>query len=504
MPPTAVVEIQRGGAGANKWEALAILTNQAHIRMGAIDSGEVTPARQYARDMRTGQLKVVASWLSGEAPTFTSEIETNDVNVQRFLETMQGKNNIRVRYYTGDYGNPANWEKMRVLSNAWNLKPFGAFNTDMVNHLQGFEGSDTPQTRTFPVEADGAIEIDTLTRTNISGTVSGLAINHIISIGYPRYPGQVAGEYEANPGNKEFLAVTSRAGAGGVPRLLYTLDGGLTWTTIQLTGMTDGDGTGVALAGDNVVISMSNTGGGLVWAKWSEIKKGTHTWTRSTNISSGTVVNRVMAVSNTTLYACGNSGAVYKSVDGGITFASAGTAVTANNLTRMAVASENLIWFGGASGTLVRLLNGAMSVVTVTGLSTTAINSLAVPYMSPTRLSQVFVGAANGNVYRTFDGDATTPTWTTAYASGFSAIDGLDFAGPNGDVLFIVQTNASTQSRVVVDYSGGYFGQDIRAYGSFTDPGNPTIDHIAAADHNTAIAVGPVQSSQGYIERIAS
>lgn len=506
IPPTAVIEVQVGGAGATNWKTLAIITNDSHARMGPIDSGEAEVSRQYARDMRTGQLKPVAEWLSGDPETYTAELELNFVQARLLLEDLAGRNNIRVRYFTGDYGNPVNYSKILQLSGAWTLKKFGGFSTDHVNSFEGQQAPADPQRRTFPLEAGGYFELDPLAHSDLSGSVTALAINHIISVGYPRVAGQVEGEYANNPGNKEWIAGTSRAGAGGVPRVLYTLDKGATWTSFQATGLTDGDISGVALAGDNVVISMTNTGGGLAWAKWSEIKAGTATFTRSTNISAGTVVNMVVAVSNKILWACGDTGTIYKSTDGGITFVQMFSGTTANNLRRIAYATENLVWIGGVSGTLVRVLNDVATVVTVTGMGAVQINALAVPNMSPGRLDQLYVGSNGGDVYVCDNGGATTPVFSARYVgpSAISAIDGLAFAGPNGDVLYVVETNASTQSRVSIDLSGGRFGQDLLPIGTFTAPANATIDAIAAADPYTAMCVGPVETGQGFIGLISA
>ena len=504
LPPTAVIEVQEGGAGATNWQTLAAVTELSHLRFGAIDSGEIEIARQYARNLRTGALTTISSWRTGEAPTYTGELEINDINVRRLLEILNGKNNYRVRYYTGAYGDPTNYELIRQMSSAWNMKPAGGFGTDMVNSFEGYDAPADPQRRTFPLEADNFLEIPPLLHTKQSGTVIAANLSHIISVGYPRYAGQVQGEYANNAGNKEFIAVSNALAT--VPQIVYTLDQGATWTVRALTGITTADATGVALAGDNLVISMSGTNAGLVWTKWSEVKANSYTVTRSTNISAGTVINRVVACSNKVLYACGNSGAIYKSTDGGVTFNSVGTAVTANNLTRIAYATEDVAWFGGASGTLVRYRNGVQSLITVGSMGAVTINALAVPNMAYNRLGQLYIGNNGGDVFVCYDGDATAPTFTRVYEgpSSVAAIDGLDFAGPNGDVLWVIETNGSTQSRVSIDLSGGKFGQDLKPIASYTDPANSTFDHIAAADHYTAMVVGPVNSSQGYLGLISA
>lgn len=503
LPRRGILEVQPGGAGASAWRTLGTLGDTSLVRLSAIDSGEVEISRYYGRDEKTGRLKVLASSRTGTAPTYTAEVETADSKLASLLDLLDGKKNLRVRYFTGEYANPTNFEKVRVLSRAWNKKPKGGFSRDMVNSFEGFEDQADMQRRVFPHEVDDFLEIDPLTASDIRGTVSTLAINAVLSVGYARWAGEVAGENTNNPGNREYLAGTAKASAGQPPKLLMSLDKGATWAALTCTGLTDMTITGIAKAGPNIVISGSDaTGGGLAYCAWDTVKAQTSavTFTRSTGISAGTQVNAVATIDSNTLVACGPSGAVYISTDSGRSFASAGTAVTANALTCIAVADSTLQWFGGASGTLVRRYKGVMSTITVTGLSTTAINSLAVP-PGLTRGTEVYVGSAGGNIYISVNGTATTPTWATRTfdSSGSGAVDGLGFGGQDGEVLFIVQTNGSSQSRILRDHSGGYLGSDVEIISTFTSPANSTYNAVTVADENTALVVGDVNSTYGTI-----
>jgi len=500
IPDRAILEIQKGGPGASNWEGIAILSDVSQYRFGPLDSTELEIKRDVGRDERTGRLRTIKSSRSGNVLSYTGEIETADIATKRFLEQIDGYNSYRVRYFTGEaYNVPTNYERIRLASGAWLKKPKGTFTRDMLNSFEGYESQSESQRRKFPLDIDEVLEIYRLNHSKISGTVTTLAANDVISYGYPRYAGYVPGETDNNPGNKEFIFVTAKDGSN-LPHLHYTTGRGAAWVDITLTGLTNFDATGVAKAGDYVVVSGSGAGGGLAYARWTDILAGSATWTRSTNISAGTVINRVRAVSGQKLYAVGQSGAVYVSTDCGKTFTSAGTAVTANHLTRIAVASEDLVWFGGASGTVVRMYRDVMSLVTVSGLAA-AVNDLAVPPMRP---NEFFIAAADGKVYAAPNGTATTPTFSTRHSeSGVSAIDAMAFGGPCGEILFFVETNGSSQSRIAIDYSGGRFGADVLRLGSFTDPANSTINALAAADENTCMAVGDVNGGQGYIGLVA-
>lgn len=489
-----IVEVQRGGSGANGWEVLYIADNTTQVKMGKVSGGKVTYSEQYGRDWSQGaQLVITDVVQTGQPEPFTFEIELPvevRANAARYFKAIEGVKNVRVRHFAGEPSNPVNFQRMDMYCNAVNEALPGATVGDFVSDTENL----ADQLRmVIPQRAPSYMTVMPVLHQRQTTTLTQ-AVNAVISVGYPRLAGDIPGENNNNDGLQEWVAVTAKDGSN-LPHLLWTQDKGATWTDVTLTGMTNMDATGVTQSGQYIVVSGSGAGGGLVYAKWEDIKSGTATWTRSTNISAGTVVNAVGAPSKgSTVYACGASGAVWKSTDSGVTFASAGTAVTANALTELAISDESLIWFGGASGTLVRMYNGVMSVVTVTGISTSAINALAVP-PGRNRGTEVYVGAANGNIYVTLNGHKTTPTWTTRSfdLSGTGAVDALAFGGYNGSILWVAQTNAgATGSRILRDFSGGKLGNDTEVIGGFTDPTNATFNAIAAPrwDANTCVVVG--------------
>ena len=499
LPRRVVLEVQEGGAGASAWKTLDLANDITMVRIGANSGGDIEFVDEYGRNQaKGGQLEIVGTRQTGTPSPITFDLEVG-YKVRATLRALDGKKNLRARYFSGEYSVATNFNKIQLFCNSRNTNKFGTVNRDLVND---FEDVGDQLKRLFPQRASHYEELDELTRQKISATVTTLGISHVISVGYPRAAGDIPGESENNPGNKEYLIVTLKD-VSNLPHIFWTSNKGSAWVDNTGTGLTNFDGTAIARAGANVIISGSGAGGGLAYANFEAVKAGTATWTRSTNISAGTVVNFVVAVDALTLYACGNAGAVYKSTDGGMSFSSLGTAVTANNLSRIAVSDNELLWIGGASGTLVRVYKDVMSLVTVGALAA-AINSLAVP-PGGQRGRQLYVGAADGKIYRTYDGLATTPAFTTPSfdSSGSGAIDGLAFAGYEGAVLYIAQTNGSTQSRILRDLSGGFLGQDVQILGSFAAPANSSINALAAADINTVMAVGDVNGGQGYIELVS-
>lgn len=500
LPTRAILEIQSGGPGASNYIALGLLNDISNVRLGAIDSNEATISRAVGRNEKTGNLQVIGSWKSGDVITPTSELEITDVKVRKLLESLQGRNNMRIRYFTGERADPNNYEWIRILSGVQVTKPFGAFSRDMVNSFEGVEAPADVQRRKFPLQAENFLEREVIIRSKISGTVTTLAINDIVSIGYSRAAGDVAGENTNNPGNKEYVFITAKSGAGAPSRVFYTADKGATWS--NTTTLNDFDGKGICKAGQFIVIAGNDaTGGGLAYAPVSAVRAGTATWTRSTGVAAGQRVQAVRAINDTTVIAVGNSGAWWLSVDSGRTFV-AQTAVSANNLTCIAVAGDDLQWFGGASQTLIRRYKDVPAAVTVPGLTGT-INDVAVP-PGMNRGQEIYVASSDGSVRRSGNGAATAPTWANMRdESDVTSVDAITFGGPNGEFCYIAETDATPSSRVVCDHSGGYFANDSEVLGTFAAPANSSINKMAAADHYTVMAVGDVNTSQGYIELVA-
>lgn len=500
LPIRTILEMQNGGPGASNWAALGLLNDVSNVRLGAIDSNEATISRAVGRNEMTGQLQTIGSWKSGDVISYTSELEIQDVKVRRLLESLQGRNNFRIRYFTGERADPLNYEWIRMLSGAQITKPAGAFGRDMTNSFEGVEAPADSQKRKFPIQADAYLDIEAIIRQNISGTITTLAIKDVASIGFARSAGDVAGENTNNPGNKEFVFITAKSGAGATSKVFYTADKGATWSSTNT--LNDFDGSGITKAGPNIIISGNDaTGGGLAWATAASVKAGTATWTRSTGVAAGGRVAHVRKINDLEVIAVGNSGAVWYSSNSGMTFSSL-TAVTANNLLWIAVAGDDLQWFGGSTQTLVRRYKGVMSVITGHGLTGT-FNSLAVPG-GMTRGQELYMACSDGSVRRTVNGTQTTPTFAIVRQdSAVTSVTAIAFGGPNGEYCYLAEANASPAARIVRDHSGGMFGGDAEVLGSFTSPTNAGISSLAAADWYTVMGVGAVSASQGYIELVA-
>ncbi len=490
---SVVLEVLEGGPGNGNWKPLHMFGDQSGVVVSGPSGGGREFADQIVRDYKLGGKLVIAKTVETGVPApveFNIELPFDSAVREYLSRPVNNRKSLRLRWYCGDFADTMNFQKILMYPDAKsgaknynrNLKDDTTNTADALRRVVG---------QRAPYE----VELDALTHVRL-GNVGILPLNKIISVGYVTEGDDCCGSNLPNDGNQDFIAVTDADGSN-LPHLYWTANGGTSFTDVTMTGLTNFSAVDVVKVGDYIVVCGIGAGGGIAYAKWSLIKAGTATWTRSTNVSAGTIVNALVAVNATTIYSFGQAGAILKSTDGGRTFASIGTAVTASNFSVGAAVSidENLIWAGASAGVLVKIQNGAPSVVTVTGIGGSAINAVAVPR---SRGCEVYVGTADGNIRVSKD---TGSTWAAlAFDNvGVGAIDDLQFYGQRGEILFVVQTNGSSQSRIIRDHSGGKMGSDIEILGSFTNPANSVINSIAPSHYNHALTVGEVNTATGFI-----
>lgn len=496
---------QSGTTGAGAPIPLELDDNTSALIVGTPSGGEETFTPIGARDVRTNRMKIVGMARTGLPSVFQIPL-TFRVSANRKLNDLSGLKTIAVALVDGELSTwTQNYRKLWIYGGCRSNQMLGGFSTGLIDNIANSENGAADIQYPVNQSAQWFIEALRLLRSRIL-SATGLAVSDAVLCSFPMDAGEAAGVNTNRTGEEEWAAI-SVADGSNLSHLYWSIDGGATMTDTTLTGFTNFIGSGITKCGDNLIVSGTSTGGGLLYMSWSQFKAGTVTnFTRSASIAGGTVVNMVRAINDTTAIACGTSGNAWISTDNGVTWASF-TSGTANSLTEIAVASDQLQWLGGASGTLIRRRNGVCDTVTVTGLSTTAINALAVPSMGEDRKDELFVGSAGGVLYATANGLAQTPVWTTPAIpdGGSGAIDALAFSGRDGAFLYIVQTNGSTQSRVLRDLFGGRGGlNNIEIIGSYTSPANSSINAIITNEYlpNVAYAFGDANSSNRYIEKI--
>lgn len=366
--------------------------------------------------------------------------------------------------------------------------------------LDGITGEEADQMDQLDFDALTMIEARQLSHSDQSGTVTAAAINHVIALV----------DQTCNPAGKlEFVAVGDPVAPATIPRIFYgtrpadAKDGdAITWVQQTIAAVAAGAAEAVAVVGNRVIVAVSGVNAGVFTASLDDVKLGTATFTLANGITAAHVYNDVIALDGMTVLAVGDAGRVALSTDAGFSF-SLLTSPVATALNRAACGGDkSVVWVGGASGVVLRIKNlSTVEQITVSGVSTDSVKAVAVP---SNRTDEVYLGTAAGEIHRTLDARASTPTWEELNfdkPSGGGIIEDIQFGDAIGHAMFVVQTNGSTQSRVLRDLSGGSAGAWLAPVGtgSFTSPPNSTINSVAVVDANFAVTVGEPETAQGFI-----
>lgn len=486
-----VVEIQRGGPG----NPILLLDPSATVT-GPSGGGQ-SVADRWTRDFArgAGAYKRAAVYRDAAPERFTFDLSTN-LQVKDFLEKLNRlrcEHTLRVRYHCNTVEDVTNYNAILVYTESFGV----GYNYDQ-NIAQGTP-EDVPLMAVVNESASEEVRIPKVQHLDISDSVSDIAINDVISVGVEQCNGDCGLE---NDGNQDFWAVTDRdttPGYGGtsVPMFLYTTDGGTTFSSSAISAALTADALRVYRIGGYIFVCLGASG--LAYAKFQDVKDGVvGAWALATGLT-GLTVNALAFAGGTDVYVACNGGNIYKSTDGGFSFSalSAGT-VTSQNLNDVVFVSNTLGWFVGNSGAVVKYYNGALSLVTISGLSAN-INTAAIQVDRP---KEIYIGVANGTIYRSRD---VGVTWASMafVGSGTGQIKKLAFGGPKGIHLFAIQHNvAGTKSRVLRDLSGGALGYNVEVIGSYDSPANSLMNSIAPSDANTAMTVGELDGGFGFVGKV--
>lgn len=484
-PIDAKLFVQPGGPG-NAW-----LYTDPEIDVDTIAGGDVSFESDYARGFYIGSRE------TSNPGDLTGTVLARHYNARSTLREL-AKNRC---YYGMLLVSGCPELDITVFNGALNLVD-AAFTTIFNSSSKAVDSMDHANEKfndSLPFRAAALMEMRPLAHSSITGGVNA-AINHVIGIGNRQCAGWCGVE---NDGSQEYVAVGAAVGPSTVPRIYYTSNGGTTWKSCTLTGVTDGTAVRVTRSGDRILIAITGTSAGLWAVSYATLKDPATTTAIAASlvsgISAGTTVNDVLAVNNS-IFAVGNTGNIWKSTDRGYSFSVLNNTATANNLTRIAARDEDTVYFGGVTGTLLVYLNRtAVTVISPSAITGDDVTALAVPFRWT---DEVYVGTSTGEVWRSRD---SRVTWTQVRFNGDNTgvIDDLQFAGIFGTLLFIIQTIVTPASRVLVDRSGGAGGAAVQVLGSYTSPSNAGMNSLAMTDVNYGIVVGDVITSLGYIGRIS-
>lgn len=285
--------------------------------------------------------------------------------------------------------------------------------------------------------------------------------------------------------------VTSKDATSTNPLLVYSTDGGETWTEVELTDLATHDCAAVIVLGSYLLIAADT-----IIALYD--KDGTF---RSSYTASGAVA-ALAAIDAAKVVAVGAAGLVLYSGDGGGTWSTIASGTT-NNLTSVAIKDINTWYIGGESGIFLRYERPAMTTVSLpTAVTAATVNDIAIPesYAGFERNETVFIAMSAGRVYKSDDqGDNWSEFMFASSGSGNTAAIG--FTEMLGQVLYVLHHDTSGNGYLFRDWAGGAGGATNNVEG-ITIPTNSGFGALVVADANTTYLGGNVHSSADMVVKV--
>lgn len=505
----SVVDIQPLGPG-NNWKIMDI-----NAALDAPSGGGRPRTTVWGRG-ENGGLGPRGIINSGNPPDFTANL-TYPLTSENMLNRLNCPYTIRARQYcAGGRTNMTGYVApgMRGLQQVTTTK----FGYDSGLAIMDGQAKDINRT----VALDGSLEgvWTPVTHEDVSLTTSDVAYKRVIGISSETCQGACGlGTTEEDA----WLAVTvkdatpSYAG-GSAPWLYWTTDRWTTRAGVRIGIYVGADALDVVLAGSRVIV-FSDTKA-PVYAQLADIYNGVTDpllWASSSGLSeSGSNFPKAaVAVDSSTILAVGAGGRIWLSTDGGISFTKIYDtgALTTQNLNAIDAQVSGNAFAAGNAGTFIRLTKtpgisaytGTLIVVKDSSLNTLSsnINSVRTP---PQRGDEVYLGTAGGEIWRSRNINTIKPAWFNMKfdKTGIGNITDMDFAGFQGNVLFVIQTYTDGTSRILRDFSGGALATDVEPVGDFVTPGNLGYTSIAAASENFAMVVGPTHGTYAYVGMLHS
>lgn len=486
-PKRTILDIQE--FPGQPWRILDV-----NAEVGAYSGGRQPIQSEWGRDER-GDLTYLGTSITGNPERFTFNVSQR-VEIQKALQNALNQLdkaalcgcdnfgvNLRTRIRCGDIRDVNNYDIAVVGIDAYSTSQSTANN--LANSM---DGNDQIQSLVENMSAGVLVWQRPLVHNDIKGTINDVAFNDI--------------KWKCD---EEYWAVTDGDDTPGyltdpTPLVFWTTDKGLTWDSVYVGPLLNGDGLSLVIVGANVLVASPTIG--VAYAPVASIKNGVdnpNLWALSTGFVSD-FPNRLTVAPDGTVWAVGDGGYVWKSADGGFTFSEVSAAtVTTEDLHSVHFAEADLGWIGGENGTLLKYYRGTLSAVS-TGIAA-QLNDVAVPSR---RTNEVYFATDTGLIYRSNNALATTPTFTSKGfpMSGNGQVNRLLFVGFMGQYLFVLQSDADDNTRVLRDNSGGDLGASVEIIGDFQSPENNGINAIAMATPNQGLVVGEVEDAYGYIGSI--
>lgn len=295
----------------------------------------------------------------------------------------------------------------------------------------------------------------------------------------------------SNDGTRWVYALQQTAGGSSAVngKVLYSTDGGATWTANAITGLGVGSlVTAIDIVGQYLVVLVKGENAYYV----SQINRMTGAPGAWTKVTAGFVAtknpNDLYVETSNRVYFVGDGGYIYVSTDilAGVSVLSAGSA-TVNNLLRIHGAAGTLLAVGASNTSLISVNKGANWAATPANVTGTL---QAVQVLTPLVF---YVGTAAGGVFVTENSGAT---WTQLTLPGASLTGVHDIVAATNEVIYISATRTGPTATIFGTVFGGRGWSEggtsrfpaAPTYGRANRIAVPLVPDLQIAGNNLAVA----------------
>jgi len=456
-------------------------------RAGALtwDQGDVTLV--YIPDPDHYQRFKVAGKIAGEPSNPELAMTARyTMDLSKLLAMLKNGCDHDIQVHFGTCRNPRDfnngWDKILVLANA----SVGSYSTGELGALEPSQRAQVDEEATF--RGEEAYEIVRLT---FSTKAASDTTQEVLDVAFG-----TADQCLAICGTSECKIVLAimTPGSYGQAVIIYSSDGGLTWTDESIVTADPADVCEQLLNVGTYVVVINSTGVCIEYCTQSELIAGTADWTSVATGFVGAGVPRAMwSAGPANTWIVGDAGYIYlmTSPADGVAVQDAGSATT-EDLNDVAGLDELNVLAVGDNNAVVYTADGGATWSSVTGPNP-GVNMTACWMQDELTW---MVGDASGRLWITTDAGVT---WTEKafVGSGVGMIEDIVFV--NDAVGYMAHTTAAPAGRILRTIDGGYSWY-VLPEGTGNIPANLAIHALAVCtDVNTVVGGGLVTGAAGII-----
>lgn len=466
----------------------------AAVTANSFKQGTLTPVRKPSPDSY-GQFDII-DMIQGAAdlPAMTVESRMQYV-ISDLLRIVNKGCAVDIQVHIGQCQNPSDfdggWTIVRVLE----LGRPTDYSTGNLGAIDADQNAVIPET--VPFSGERIFDLKRIRPTEVASAQLTDIVNRVLIC-----DSKTCGACGiASDGCQIMFAITGTVtGSPGLPpELLYSQDGGITWSTTNIATMGIAEtATDMACVGTNlVVISQTGTTGNMHYAPIANILTGTATWTKvSTGFVATFLPARIVSIGPSLTWIAASGGYVYFTADvaSGVTVQTAGT-VTAQNLGGIHAYDANNIVAVGAANVVLSTTNGGITWSLITGPAPAVVLNTVLMQSA----ARWLIGSAGGVLYYTLNSGFS---WTTKNFPGGGSGQVRDIQFSSRSVGYMVHDTSATRGRLLRTINGGFSWTVQPDEPGAGVPTTTSLRAVAACTDNPNVAlVGGTNSNgtDGYL-----